>query len=209
MPWQYRAHARSPPPPPAACTASNAQLLGRPRLPRARRPSGVVVLGLAKLVFADVGQLLKQPADVRREAAEFLEDGTAKAERPGVLSVLSRDMAHTRPRTPPPVRRRAALLEPVRLLLATRRPALTLTSRRPLPRTDARKWLQAMTPEAGDGPRPAVHAGGAPQEAAAVPRRLSTGGFVGCRRDCEHEVAEAGGVAGPQYPRQRHARPQG
>ena len=37
----------------------DAQLLGRPRLPRARRPSGVVVLGLAKPIFQtwDLGSI--------------------------------------------------------------------------------------------------------------------------------------------------------
>ena len=73
MPWRCRLaeprmHAQSPPPPPACCIATLTQLLAcwaaHDCHVRAAQ-KGVVVLGLAKSVFADVGQLLEQPADRR------------------------------------------------------------------------------------------------------------------------------------------------
>ena len=53
---------------------SNAKLLRRPRRPRARCPRRIVVLGLAKPVVTHLSQPPEQLADIRREAAERLEE---------------------------------------------------------------------------------------------------------------------------------------
>ena len=97
----------------------DAKLLRCPRRPRARRPRRVIVLGLAEPVVAHLRQLLEQLADVRREAAERLEeqrvDCAAVGDGACVLAPATLHVAYTRARSPDAVRRRPALPEPMRL----------------------------------------------------------------------------------------------